>query len=277
MKTFMIQNQDRVIRAKDYAHLEESGDLLVTSIFRTLQGEAPFSGWPAVFLRMAGCNFGDKSLDSACRWCDTFFKFDEGTRYSQDALWDELWKAKKHSEDILVITGGEPTLQKNLLPFIKRVQDMQLFDTIQIETNGTQASWFSALDDSGITCASRPNRYGLFIVTSPKGIYKAGTIPKPSNIVLAYSPVLKFVVEADPTSPHHKVPDWALDKAYKGQIYVSPMAAYLKPYQGEVSSIWDASLIDHEKTSRNYSYAAQYAMEQGFRLSVQTHLFTAIP
>lgn len=275
MKTFMIQNQDRAIRAKDYAGLVKSRELLVTTIFRTLQGEAPFSGWPAVFLRMAGCNFGDKAPDSACHWCDTSFQFDNGKLYSQDALWDELYKAKKHPDDILVITGGEPTLQKNLLPFIQRLQDQQLFDTVQIETNGTQAAWFKEAQDWDLRFADSWHADGLFIVMSPKGIYKAGSIPKPSDLALSLSGALKFVIEADPDSPHHKVPEWA--EQYEGKIYVSPMAVYLKPYQGEVSSVWDATLVDHEKTSKNYAYAAQYAIEKGYRLSTQTHLFTAIP
>ncbi|MGE8454473.1 MAG: hypothetical protein ACN6OP_28455, partial [Pseudomonadales bacterium] len=87
-----------------------------------------------------------------------------------------------------------------------------------------------------------------------------------------------FVVDADPESPHHKVPEWVSDPdMYNIPIYVSPMARYLRPYSGEVSSVWDRTLIDHETTSKNYEYAAQYAIANNFRLSLQTHLFTAIP
>ena len=55
-----------------------------------------------------------------------------------------------------------------------------------------------------------------------------------------------------------------------------PMAVYKKPYAGEVSSIWDTELIDHEATAANYAYAAQYALTNNLRLSIQMHLMTAI-
>lgn len=269
------QNVDRVIRPKDYAHLD-NGDLLVTAIFRTLQGEAPFSGWPAVFLRMSGCNFGDKSPAGACRWCDTSFQFDQGKRWSPEALHAALAEIAKPG-DILVITGGEPTLQTNLIPFINKVAESGTFDTVQIETNGTQANWFTEAENYDVEFAHNIEESGLFIVTSPKGIYKAGSIPKPSDKVLAFTGALKFVIEDNPGSPHYKVPEWVHSSIYTGPVYVSPMAVYKKAYAGEVSSIWDQELIDHEKTSRNYAYAAAYAIENGYRLSTQTHLFTAIP
>jgi organic radical activating enzyme len=270
------QNVDRIIRAKDYDLLKKSGELLVTSIFRTLQGEAPFSGWPAIFLRMSGCNFGDKNPQGACRWCDTAFHFDQGKIYNPEILRQEIYAMAKEG-DILVITGGEPTLQKNLVPFIKEILESGIIDQVQIETNGTQAAWFKEAENYDMPFAHNTEDQGLFIVMSPKGLYKAGSIPKPSDLALSYTGALKFVVEAEPNSPHHKVPAWVNEIDYRGPIYVSPMAVYKKAYQGEVSSIWDRDLIDHEKTSQNYAYAAQLAIDNGYRLSTQTHLFTAIP
>lgn len=279
MKTFSIQNVDRAVRTKDYDLLKDSGELLVTTIFRTLQGEAPFSGWPAVFLRMSGCNFGDKSPDSACKWCDTFFAFDQGKIHTVDALTEVLSATKAHADDILVITGGEPTLQKNLVPFIQHLVQEDIFGTIQIETNGTQPGWFKDAINHDMQFSRGVDEPGVFVVASPKGIYKAGKIPKPSDAVLEHVGALKFVIEADPSSPHYKVPEWVVEvqSEYGMPVYVSPMAHYKKPYQGEVSSIWDQELIDHDITSKNYGWTAEYAIQHGYRLSVQSHLFTAIP
>lgn len=46
--------------------------LAVTTMFRTIQGEAPLAGMPAVFLRLAGCNRGAKGSD--CYFCFPTYK-----------------------------------------------------------------------------------------------------------------------------------------------------------------------------------------------------------
>lgn len=274
----VVQNQDRIIRRSDYEKPELANKLLVTSMFYTLQGEAPFSGYPAVFLRLAGCNFGNKSLDSACRFCDTYFKYDTGVAVPFEELIEKLVNLKRTSRTMLVVTGGEPTLQHNLLAFIEQYAQSE-FELIQIETNGTQAAFFKELralyDSRSIVEPISTSDPGLHIVCSPKGIYKAGTIPPLSNATLECIQYLKFVIEDLEGSPHYTVPEWALNSGLP--VYVSPIAAYKKPYTGEVSSIWDTELIDAERTSKNYAYAAKYCMDHGLRLSVQSHLFTSIP
>lgn len=45
----------------------KGGDFLeVVKIFHTLQGEGPFAGTPAIFVRLGGCNL-------QCKFCDTEF------------------------------------------------------------------------------------------------------------------------------------------------------------------------------------------------------------
>lgn len=46
-------------------------------------------------------------------------------------------KKRKDFLDALVITGGEPTLQNDLIPFIKRVKDIGLL--VKLDTNGTNS------------------------------------------------------------------------------------------------------------------------------------------
>lgn len=60
---------DRSVQRQDYSHLDD-GELLVSSIFATLQGEGPFAGRRALFIRLAGCNLGGKSVNGAgCPFC----------------------------------------------------------------------------------------------------------------------------------------------------------------------------------------------------------------
>lgn len=258
----IIQNVDRNVTAKEYDQFQ--GDLLVTSIFRTIQGEGPYAGYPSVFLRLAGCNFGAK--DSNCQFCDTSFQFDSGRRVSPNALLRELTELEGyHVKDVLVVTGGEPTLQLALLELI--VKAGLYFSKIQIETNGTQPKFFQRAEELHL-------QREFTTVVSPKSSYLAGRYAEIKDIVMWNATCLKFVVDADPLSPHHSVPQWAFDS--QKPIYVSPMAAYLKPYAGEVSSVWEDGLIDREVTARNYAYAAQYAMKHNVLLSLQTHLFIGV-
>lgn len=255
-------NVDRVVRRKDY---EGNQGLVVTSMFRTLQGEGPYSGHPSVFLRLSGCNFGDK--DDHCRFCDTKFHLDDGKLYEFPELLAELCALPGYNRsDILVVTGGEPTLQEQLLSFMAYASGS--FRKIQVETNGTQAYFFKQLSlESGIS-----------LVVSPKASHKLGGYAKLSDTVLEKATCLKFVIDADEASPNHCVPDWALNEAKKGlPVYVSPIAVYKRAPDSEVASIWDDTLINRVDTAANYAYAAHYAMKHHLLLSLQTHLFTAVP
>jgi 7-carboxy-7-deazaguanine synthase len=274
-KVVTIQNQDRIIRQRDYDKLGDD-KLLVTWFGRTIQGEGPYAGRPSVFLRLAGCNFGSKT-DGWCEFCDTSFQFDQGTAWSyQDLAYTLTTLPGYDKNDVLVITGGEPTLQKNLIGFIHGVEEA--FNRVQIETNGTQASFFRELiriEESDVL----PDGYKRpSIVVSPKANTKVGRYAEPSEDVKLLASCFKFVVTADPDDPHHLVPLWAREMAWLNRcpVYVSPMAVYRKPYSGEVASAWDHELIDVEETAKNYAYAAKYALENNLWLSIQQHLFLGV-
>lgn len=217
-----------------------------------------------MFVRLAGCNYGSKS--DMCSWCDTAFEFNNGTAYEPADLLAHIMSVPGYNaKQVLVITGGEPTLQMNLLAFIVRAH--HFFAHIQLETNGTQPKFFAE-------AAARSMQSYFTSVVSPKANERLNKYPPLSNEVLWQANCLKFVVTADLTSPHHTVPQWALDSGKT--IYVSPMAVYQHAYKGEVSSIWDDDLVDKEQTAKNYHYAAVYAMEHQLRLSLQTHLFIGL-
>jgi len=107
----------------------EKGDgskLSVQNIFATFQGEGPYTGWPAIFIRLGGCNL-------ACEFCDTEFEsFQEMSLENILADVNKLSKNKKHP--LIVITGGEPLRQ----PIEKLCDELlNLKYKVQIETNGT--------------------------------------------------------------------------------------------------------------------------------------------
>src|SRR5215467_11481001 len=82
---------------------------LVKEIFGpTLQGEGAHAGRPCVFLRFAACNL-------ACTWCDTDFAPEGAEKLEATAIVDRLVGLDRHVSRMVVVTGGEPTLQYDAL------------------------------------------------------------------------------------------------------------------------------------------------------------------
>ncbi len=76
----------------------------VSEIFFSIQGEGSRAGRPCVFVRFTGC-------DLRCRWCDTAYAFHGGREMARDEI---LAEVARHPCRFALLTGGEPTLQKEL-------------------------------------------------------------------------------------------------------------------------------------------------------------------
>jgi 7-carboxy-7-deazaguanine synthase len=102
----------------------------VTEIFESIQGEGPYIGHRAIFVRLFGCN-----LD--CPWCDTKYSRVEGGIYYEQTV-QQITDIVCRSPSIrhVVVTGGEPTVQMSeLLELTMRLREVGKFVTL--ETNGT--------------------------------------------------------------------------------------------------------------------------------------------
>ena len=94
--------------------------------FYTLQGEGRYSGKPAVFIRLAGCDVG-------CVWCDVKESWDEAAHplVPINTIVEDVLKTRC---SFVVITGGEPTLYDlTELTLILSSNNIK----IAIETSGT--------------------------------------------------------------------------------------------------------------------------------------------
>jgi len=100
----------------------------ISEYFRSIQGEGLTIGIPTYFIRTAGCNL-------RCSWCDTTYAQEGGIEMSVN----EIMEMVDDTKDICV-TGGEPTLQKDMPKLIDRLLDAN--KRIVIETNGSRdISW----------------------------------------------------------------------------------------------------------------------------------------
>jgi 7-carboxy-7-deazaguanine synthase len=99
----------------------------IAEFFTSVQGEGEFAGTPSVFVRTTGCNL-------RCWFCDTPYTSwePEGRQESWQAI-----LARILAEDCphVVLTGGEPLLQPELVPLSHALKKAGRFVTI--ETAGT--------------------------------------------------------------------------------------------------------------------------------------------
>ena len=97
----------------------------ISEIFKSIQGESSYAGLPCVFVRTSGCNL-------RCGWCDTSYAFYEGEERSIDSVLEEI---RGFGCDCVEITGGEPLLQEEVYPLMKRLLDEGY--RLLIETSGS--------------------------------------------------------------------------------------------------------------------------------------------
>jgi len=98
--------------------------LTVNEIFHSIQGESTHAGRPCVFVRLTAC-------DLRCSWCDTPYAFHEGTKMTVE---DVVTRVRDYGCDVVELTGGEPLLQKDVYPLMRRLLDEGR--TVLIETGG---------------------------------------------------------------------------------------------------------------------------------------------
>lgn len=101
-----------------------TGKIYLTEIFYSIQGEGPDAGYPCVFLRLSGC-------DLRCRWCDTTYSFSQGKGYTLEEVLEEVGK---YSCERVEITGGEPLLQRLVIPLMEQL--LKQGKRVLLETGG---------------------------------------------------------------------------------------------------------------------------------------------
>jgi 7-carboxy-7-deazaguanine synthase len=110
--------------------------MVITEIFKSIQGESTRAGLPCIFVRLTGCNL-------RCTWCDTAYAFHGGTKMTVEEvmgrvreLSDVTTANNGHAKNVSLVelTGGEPLLQADVIPLAEKL----IADgyTVLIETSG---------------------------------------------------------------------------------------------------------------------------------------------
>ena len=219
-----------------------SGNLQVHSVFYTIQGEGPFCGQPAIFVRLWGCNL-------QCPGCDTEYT-NKKVEHTPEQLLAEVQKLRKKANTLVVITGGEP-LRQNLTPFVALLS--RNCYRVQIETNGTLplSPGLSRFISHDVT-----EPHACFIVCSPK----AGKVNRfLEQFILAYKYVSddQMMVDGLPMRAlgHGAIPYLARPHAeFSGEVYLQPVDSK-----------------NSNENVRNQNACVASVLEHGYTLQLQVH------
>lgn len=226
--------------------------IAVNSIFYTIQGEGPFAGTPAVFVRLAGCNL-------QCPGCDT--EYTERKEMTLDEIDSAVGLAPGPADPdkpwliagcgLVVITGGEPFRQP-IGKLVRRLRELKYL--VQIETNGTlyQPGFTSYFDD------------GVVIVCSPK----TGNVHRE---LLPSIAAFKYVGRAGELAEDDGLPVRALGHTAHPRLYRPPA-----DWKGEVY----LQPMDEQDTGRNRlnrEAVVRSCLKHGWRLCLQIHKEIGVP
>lgn len=244
--------------------------MFISEIYACVQGEGRLAGTPSVLVRTSGCNL-------RCKWgktlCDTPFTSwkPEGT----EMLVDDVFKAVlKHAHSSyeeytrlavkdkptgpftpypithVIISGGEPTLQKDLPELCRKLKHRGYH--ITVETNGT--NFFLAPVD--LVSISPKHKNSIPVGTKFESMHTKNLESLSStllDLLTCYDSYLKFVIvsEADMPEVVYRVSILALDPS---RVYLMPEGATRKE-------------IDKRRR-----LVMELAQKRGFRFSPRLHI-----
>lgn len=215
--------------------LREDGLLEVHSIFYTIQGEGPFAGVPAVFVRLAGCNL-------QCPMCDTDYTSDRRMVGPMGLV--ELVDAVNGKASLVVITGGEP-FRQNITPAVNALLDADF--RVQIETNGTLYLADFPYDRATVVCSPKAGQLNHRLAEHKGAVTAFKYVLRHGNLAPDGLPVHAL---AHPAAPQVARPP----SDFEGAIFVQPVDEQ-----------------DAETNAKNLSATVESALAHGYILGLQIH------
>ncbi len=114
--------------------------VMISEIYRTIQGESTLTGLPTIFIRTFGCNL-------RCTWCDSAYAVNPNWKDAPEVLQGKQpWFQMTPGEVVgkintmgkppfrICLTGGEPLIQKDIYDLLGLL--LPISSIISIETDG---------------------------------------------------------------------------------------------------------------------------------------------
>ncbi len=99
----------------------------IAETFSSINGEGTKAGQLAFFIRFTGCNLN-------CSYCDTKWANEKNAAFIPMTAEKILGAAKNSGIKNITVTGGEPLIQKEIIPLLKLLCENNF--NVEIETNG---------------------------------------------------------------------------------------------------------------------------------------------
>jgi len=104
----------------------QQSKLTITEIYKSIQGESSFTGWPCTFIRLSGCPL-------RCRWCDTVYSFKEGQGLTIPEI---IAQVEDLGVPLVELTGGEPLAQREAPDLMAQLLERGY--RVLLETGGSE-------------------------------------------------------------------------------------------------------------------------------------------
>ena len=214
-------------------NLHERGLLDLHHMFSTIQGEGPFAGVPAVFVRLFGCNL-------QCPMCDTDYTSNRSQVMPHFIL--DAVKEMSSPSKLVVFSGGEP-MRQNIAPAVRLLLEHGY--RVQIETNGTLFVPDLPYDQITVVCSPKAGKINAELapqITALKYVLHAKSIDPEDGLPLK--------ALAHPAAPRVARPP----VGFKGPVYVQPI-----------------DVNNPIENNRHLDAAIRSCLKFGYTLCLQTH------
>jgi len=221
--------------------------LEVVDVFPTIQGEGPFTGRRATFIRLAGCHL-------KCYFCDTDFR--TGRRMIPIEVLHSM--VHDYGNELVVLTGGEP-MRQNITPLCKLLTRIDDRYAVQIETAGN--FWPAHLHDY-----ISEDDTSVSVVVSPKTAMVHAT-------VRTHAMAWKYIIGLDDWLDDDGLPLYSTQQKGRDMRIARPPVSF--PRRDIYVQPRDDG--DEVKNRENRMRCIQLVQKYGYRMSLQTHKILELP